>query len=108
MNKIAIHGRSSRFQFSTGDRVINDQGESGTLGRETFHGPWKGYQLGWWVRYDRDYTTRTLVNKLTHFTAPIQEGLFETAKNKQETTDMSSILTKFMESDKGGQHESRQ
>jgi hypothetical protein len=69
--------KQCRCPFVIGDRVIDDQGESGTLGRETFHGPWPGFELGWWVNYDRDYTTRMLAIRLQRITVPIQDKLFE-------------------------------
>jgi hypothetical protein len=73
---------AARCPFAIGDRVIDDQGESGTLGRETFHGPWTRYQMGWWVIYDRDFTTRVLACRLQRITQPIQDLLFQNPDKK--------------------------
>ena len=53
-----------KMAFKAGDRVITKNQERGTLIQETFSGHWKGYQMGWWVRFDNDYTTRVLSKHL--------------------------------------------
>lgn len=66
----------ARFAFYAGDRVITRQGESGILILETFRGPWPGYQMGWWVYFDRDYAKRMLAVQLASIVEPLQDVLF--------------------------------
>jgi hypothetical protein len=92
--------RRSRFRLESGDRVIDDQGETGTLLGETFYGPWKGYRLGFWVRYDRDYTTRMTIDRLQRLTAPLQDELFKTEPAPARPSGFKGVITNYMEMQK--------